>query len=122
MSGGDRQAIAIARARFFGAKLLILDEPTSALSLRQTEEVLDYIQQAARAGISVIFITHTLHHIERIVDKIAVLHHGQCVGHFDAGAISISECAELILHGKVRLKKPRVPILDHFLEEDAIQA
>lgn len=100
LSGGERQAIAISRARFFGAKLLILDEPTSALSLRQTEEVLDYIQLAAKTGISVIFITHTLHHIERIVDKIAVLHHGRCAGHFDAGAISLAECAELILHGE----------------------
>lgn len=100
LSGGERQAIAISRARFFGAKLLILDEPTSALSLRQTEEVLDYIKQSACSGISVIFITHTLHHIERIVDKIAILHHGHCVGHFDAGSISIAECADLIVHGQ----------------------
>jgi simple sugar transport system ATP-binding protein len=99
LSGGERQAIAISRARFFGAKLLILDEPTSALSLRQTEEVLDYIKQAAASGISVIFITHTLHHIERIVDKITILHHGHCVGNYDAGAISIADCADLIVHG-----------------------
>lgn len=72
LSGGERQAIAIARARFFGAKLLILDEPTSALSVGQTQAVLDYIKEAAEAGIAVIFITHTLHHIERIVDKVVI--------------------------------------------------
>lgn len=101
LSGGERQAIAISRARYFGAKLLILDEPTSALSVRQTQEVLDYISEAASLGISVIFITHTLHHIERIVHKIAVLHQGRCVGHYDAGSISPKECAELIVHGRV---------------------
>lgn len=102
LSGGERQAIAICRARFFGAKLLILDEPTSALSLRQTQQVLDYIKEAANSGISVIFITHTLHHIESIVDKIAILHHGKSVGHFLAGAITTKECADLIVHGETR--------------------
>ena len=101
LSGGERQAIAICRARYFGAKLLILDEPTSALSLRQTEQVLTYIKEAAQSGISVIFITHTLHHIESIVDKIAILHHGKSVGHFMAGAITTEECADLIVHGEV---------------------
>ena len=103
LSGGERQAIAISRARFFGAKLLILDEPTSALSLRQTQEVLDYISYAASQDISVIFITHTLHHIEKIVDKIAILHHGNCVGHYKAGAISTQECAQLIINGRALL-------------------
>ncbi len=99
LSGGERQVIAICRARFFGAKLLILDEPTSALSVRQTQEVLDYIVQAASRDIAVIFITHTLHHIENIVDKILILHHGKSAGHFDAGEISTADCAHLVVHG-----------------------
>lgn len=101
LSGGERQAIAISRAKFFGAKLLILDEPTSALSVRQTQEVLNYIVQAARLGISVIFITHTLHHIEGIVDKIFVLHQGKAVGHFNSGEVSTAECAQLMVHGRI---------------------
>lgn len=99
LSGGERQVIAISRAKFFGAKLLILDEPTSALSVRQTQEVLDYIVQAAHMDIAVIFITHTLHHIEKIVDKILILHHGKAAGIFDAGSISTSDCAKLMIHG-----------------------
>jgi simple sugar transport system ATP-binding protein len=101
LSGGERQAIAIARARFFGAKLLILDEPTSALSVGQTQAVLDYIKEAAEAGIAVIFITHTLHHIERIVDKVVILHRGSSVGHFEIGDIDLKQCANLIMHGQI---------------------
>lgn len=101
LSGGERQAIAISRAKFFGAKLLILDEPTSALSVRQTNEVLEYIVKAARMGISVIFITHTLHHIEQMVDKILILHHGKTAGFFNAGEISTHDCAQLIMHGRL---------------------
>lgn len=100
LSGGERQVIAISRAKFFGAKLLILDEPTSALSVRQTQEVLDYIQNAANMGIAVIFITHTLHHIEQICNKILILHHGKTAGLFENGSISAKDCAELIVHGQ----------------------
>ncbi len=105
LSGGERQAIAIARARarFFGAKLFILDEPTSALSVGQTQAVLDYIKEAAEAGIAVIFITHTLHHIERIVDKVVILHRGQSVGDFNIGDINLKQCADLIMHGRIEL-------------------
>lgn len=99
LSGGERQVIAISRARFFGAQLLILDEPTSALSVRQTQEVLDYIVEAAHMDIAVIFITHTLHHIEKIVDKILILHHGTAAGYFNAGEISTTDCAHLMVHG-----------------------
>lgn len=101
LSGGERQVIAISRAKFFGAKLLILDEPTSALSVRQTQEVLRYIVKASDMGIAVIFITHTLHHIEQIVNKILILHHGKTAGFFKAGEISTKDCAELIVHGRL---------------------
>ena len=79
LSGGERQAIAIARARYFGAKLLILDEPTSALSLKQTEEVLSLIARASESGLSVIFITHSLHHIKNLVDNVFVMNKGKIV-------------------------------------------
>jgi simple sugar transport system ATP-binding protein len=99
LSGGERQVVAISRAKFFGAKLLILDEPTSALSVKQTQQVLDYIVKASEMGITVIFITHTLHHLERIVDKILILHHGKTAGLYNAGDISPKDCARLIVHG-----------------------
>jgi simple sugar transport system ATP-binding protein len=79
LSGGERQAIAIARAHHFGAKLLILDEPTSALSLKQTNEVLSLITSASRKGLSVIFITHSLHHIKDIVNTVYVMNKGRMV-------------------------------------------
>jgi simple sugar transport system ATP-binding protein len=79
LSGGERQAIAIARARHFGAKLLILDEPTSALSLKQTNEVLTLIANASQSGLSVIFITHSLHHLKDLVDTVFVMKKGKIV-------------------------------------------
>lgn len=99
LSGGERQAIAISRARYFGAKLLILDEPTSALSVGQTEKVLNSIREAAQQGIAVIFITHTLYHIEKIVDSVVILHRGAIVSNQPTQALSEKDCAELIMHG-----------------------
>ena len=62
LSGGERQAVAIARAVYFGARLLILDEPTSALGVKEAGVVLRYIMQARARGIAVVFITHNVHH------------------------------------------------------------
>lgn len=100
LSGGERQALAIARAWHFGAKLLILDEPTSALSLRQTEHVLECIQKAAASGIGVIFITHTLAHIQGSVDRITVMFHGRKVGDLAASQTSQERVSRLILQGE----------------------
>jgi simple sugar transport system ATP-binding protein len=99
LSGGERQAIAIARARHFNAKLMILDEPTSALSLRQTEQVLQYIRDAAKSGIAVIFITHTLHHIEDLVDRITVIYHGKKVGDYLPKDVTRAQVSSLITRG-----------------------
>ena len=100
LSGGERQAIAIARAKYFNAKLLILDEPTSALSLRQTEEVLESIREAARQGIAVIFITHTLAHIENLVDRVTVLFHGKKVGDYPMSQVTRGQVSHLITRGE----------------------
>lgn len=101
LSGGERQAIAISRARYFGAKLLILDEPTSALSLRQTEEVLRFIAEASESGIAVIFITHTLAHIEGIVSRMTILHHGRKVGDYSPKSLTHDQRSDLILRGQL---------------------
>jgi simple sugar transport system ATP-binding protein len=99
LSGGQRQAIAICRARYFGAKLLILDEPTSALSLRQTEQVLSYVREAAKEGLAVIFITHTLNHLEDLADQFVVLYQGKKAGDFSSGQISPKALSSLITRG-----------------------
>ncbi|MBI4422634.1 MAG: sugar ABC transporter ATP-binding protein [Elusimicrobia bacterium] len=103
LSGGERQALAISRAWHFGAKLLILDEPTSALSLRQTEHVLACVERAAASGIAVVFITHTLAHIQRAVDRITVLFHGRKVGDFSPRELDAEQVGALILRGKEAL-------------------
>jgi simple sugar transport system ATP-binding protein len=96
LSGGERQAIAIGRAIHFGAKLLILDEPTSALSVRETRKVLDYIVQAKGWGLSVVFITHNLQQVYPVADRVVVLERGRKVGDFPRGAVTLDELTDLI--------------------------
>jgi len=73
LSGGERQAIAIGRAIYFGAKLLILDEPTASLSIKESQKVLDYVTDARERGLSVIFITHNIHHVYSVADRFTIL-------------------------------------------------
>ena len=82
LSGGEPQAVAIARAVYFGAKLLILDEPTSALGVKQSGVVLRYIVEAARRDLGVIFITHNPHHAWPVGDRFLILNRGQSMGNF----------------------------------------
>ncbi|HEV8685878.1 MAG TPA: ATP-binding cassette domain-containing protein [Gaiellaceae bacterium] len=105
MSGGERQSIAIARAAYFNPKLLILDEPTSALSLRQTERVLKSVDEARNKGISIIFITHNVYHVYPIADRFVILSHGESIAEFPKGKHSRDEVAELIVTGKEHARK-----------------
>jgi simple sugar transport system ATP-binding protein len=105
MSGGERQSIAIARAAYFNPKLLILDEPTSALSLRQTKRVLKSVEEARNKGISIIFITHNVYHVYPIADRFVILSHGESIAEFAKGAHSRDEVAELIVTGKEHVRK-----------------
>lgn len=77
LSGGERQSVAIARAIYFGAKILILDEPTSALGVRQASHVLQHIDRARERGTAVIFITHNPNHASLIGDHFVVLRRGR---------------------------------------------
>ena len=82
LSGGERQAVAIARALYFGAKLLILDEPTAALSVGETRRVLELISETKKKGISVIFITHNIYHVYEVADRLVILEKGEKIGDY----------------------------------------
>jgi len=99
LSGGERQAISIARAMYFGAKMIILDEPTSALSIKEARKVLDYIREVNARGLSIIFITHNLAHVYPVADAIVVLYHGRKVGEFTKGSIDPAVIEDLIIKG-----------------------
>jgi simple sugar transport system ATP-binding protein len=99
LSGGERQSVAIARAIYFGAKVLILDEPTSALGVKQATIVLRYIAQAREQGIAVVFISHNVHHAYAIGDRFTVLKQGRSEGTFKKEDISIQELKKLMAGG-----------------------
>ena len=83
LSGGERQSVAIARAVYFGARVLILDEPTSALGVKQAGVVLRYVLQAKQRGCGVVFITHNPHHAWLVGDRFTVLNRGRSLGTYN---------------------------------------
>jgi simple sugar transport system ATP-binding protein len=99
LSGGERQAVAIARAVYFGAKVLILDEPTSALGVKQSGVVLRYIVQARDRGLGVIFITHNPHHAFPVGDRFVVLNRGRLLGAWDRADIGRDELVRMMAGG-----------------------
>lgn len=100
LSGGERQCIAIARAVYFGAKILILDEPTSALGVHQTAMVLKFVNQVRARGLGVIFITHNVRHAMAVGDQFTVLNRGTTLGTFGKGSISLEELHGLMAGGR----------------------
>jgi simple sugar transport system ATP-binding protein len=100
MSGGERQSLAIARAVYFGAKVLILDEPTSALGVRQTSIVLKYVSQLREQGIGIIFITHNVRHAYAVGDRFTILNRGKTLGTFTNAEKTRGEIEELMAGGK----------------------
>jgi simple sugar transport system ATP-binding protein len=96
LSGGEREGVAIARAMFFKAELIILDEPTQALSLTQAQVVLNFVRQAKTEGSAVIFITHNVYHAYEVADRIAILDRGQIVDEFQRDAISVVELIQFM--------------------------
>jgi simple sugar transport system ATP-binding protein len=99
LSGGERQAVAIARAMYFGAKVLILDEPTSALGVKQSGIVLRYIVHARERGVGVIFISHNPHHAHPVGDRFVILNRGKLQGSWNRGEISRDELVQLMAGG-----------------------
>jgi simple sugar transport system ATP-binding protein len=99
LSGGERQGVAIARAMSFECRVLLLDEPTIMLSVKESQEVLDYVKRMRELGISSVFITHNLHHVYSIADRFVVLSHGQKVGDVRKDDTSVEEISKLIVLG-----------------------
>ena len=100
LSGGERQAVAIARAIHFGARVLILDEPTAALGVKQAGVVLRYIAKAREHGVGVVFITHNPHHAYPIGDRFVILRRGEVQGDFGRSDIRLEELAGMMAGGE----------------------
>ena len=104
LSGGEREGVAIARALYFNAELIILDEPTSALSLTEARRVIEFVKQARDEGTSAIFITHTIYHAYDVADRIVVLDRGEIVLEIEKAAIRvedlIAQMEGIARHGK----------------------
>jgi len=100
LSGGERQSVAIARAVYFGAKVLILDEPTAALGVKEAGIVLRYIAQARARGLGVIFITHNPHHAYPIGDYFTLLNRGRSLGTYAKSEISREELTSMMAGGE----------------------
>ena len=99
LSGGERQSVAIARASYFGAKVLILDEPTSALGVKQSGVVLRRIVEARDRGLAVIFITHNPHHAYPVGDRFVILMRGRSLGNWAKADLSQAELTQLMAGG-----------------------
>jgi simple sugar transport system ATP-binding protein len=100
LSGGERQAVAIARAIHFGARVLILDEPTAALGVKQAGVVLRFIARARDRGVAVVFITHNPHHAHPVGDRFVILRRGEVLGDYGRADIRVEELAGLMAGGE----------------------
>ncbi len=113
MSGGERQSLAIARAVYFGAKVLILDEPTAALGVKQAGVVLKYVAQARSRGLGVIFITHNPHHAYVVGDRFIILKRGRIYGQWHKDGLD----RDVLVRGMSGAEE--LDVLKHELDEFA---
>lgn len=97
LSGGQRQAVAIGRATAFNAKVVIMDEPTAAMSVEETRKVLELIRELVRQGASAIMISHRLEDVFQVADRVMVLRHGRKVGELPIGGQSLGEVREKVV-------------------------
>jgi D-xylose transport system ATP-binding protein len=112
LSGGQRQTVAIARAVLWNSKLVILDEPTAALGVAQTEQVLNLVRRLADRGLAVILISHNMNDVLAVADDIAVLYLGRLTAQVEAKDVSHSEVVQLITGGTLVEKGGQVVVTD----------
>jgi simple sugar transport system ATP-binding protein len=115
LSGGERQSVAIARAVYFGARVLILDEPTAALGVKQASVVLRYVVEAKKRGLGVILITHNPHHAYPVGDHFVILRRGEVLGDYQKKEIPLEQLVQMMAGGA------DLETLQHELEEAAAQ-
>jgi D-xylose transport system ATP-binding protein len=99
LSGGQRQTVAIAKSVLWNSKLVILDEPTAALGVAQTEQVLNLVRRLADNGLAVILITHNMNDVKRVADSVAALYLGRTAAQVDAASVTTTQIVELITAG-----------------------
>ncbi len=97
LSGGQRQAVAIARAVYFKTAMLLLDEPTSALSVRETDKLLAHLSELKEEGVSAVFITHNLYHAYESCDRFTILSRGRVIRNLAKAETSVSELNDIIV-------------------------
>ena len=98
LSGGERQGVVIARALYFRTKVLIMDEPTNHLSVKETEKVLRWIEKLKAEGTTCIFITHNLHHVYPVSDRLVVFARGEKIADVQKKDTSIEDLTKMIVH------------------------
>ncbi|WP_374975657.1 ATP-binding cassette domain-containing protein [Microbacterium trichothecenolyticum] len=107
LSGGQAQAVAIARAVHFKRSLLILDEPTSALAVRATEALLDYLRHLRDEGVSSVLVTHNLHHAYQVCDRHIVMNHGRKILDVRREDTTVEELTAAVVEGEVGIRRVR---------------
>ena len=97
LSGGQKQSVAIARALYFKSKVLLLDEPTSSLSVKETRFVHDFIKKVKNEGISSVYVSHTISNVFDVVDRFVILRRGENAGEFLTEETSVEEISEILI-------------------------
>jgi len=97
LSGGERQGIAIGRAMHFDADLVVLDEPTVALAIKEVQKVLDFVRSIKERGRACVYIEHNLAHVHELADKLVILDRGEVAGTFERGQLTLTELTRYLL-------------------------
>ena len=113
LSGGQRQSVAVAKAVMWNSRLVILDEPTAALGVAQTRQVLDLVKRLAEQGLAVILISHNLHDIFEVADNITVLRLGQNVADYKRTEVTEEQVVHAITAGKLAKVPGLVDTAEH---------
>jgi len=100
LSGGQKQSVALARSIYFGAKLLILDEPTASLSIKESQKVLNIIKEIKKKGVSIIFITHNIYHVYSVADRFTILERGEKIKDIEKKYATPEDIIKIITTGK----------------------